>query len=284
MPFVDSYESAAAGWPSGTAARSVTTSWGATHLLTAGQQDAQTVLLLHGDGATATSWAGVAAALSDRFRVVAPDQPGNPGRSTSSRTFAGTADMTAWVGEVLDEVTPGSLHLAGHSSGAHLALSCALARTGGAGRIASLTLLDPTFCFTGVRPSYLTRALPMLVRPTPERVLRFLSWETDGRVLDTAWARVFVEGATECERTLVVRTRRPRRRELAGLDVPTLVVPAGRSRAHAARRVAARASAVLRESTVVEVAHATHHTMPVLDATEIAGLLAEHATRHPALP
>jgi pimeloyl-ACP methyl ester carboxylesterase len=278
MVFATSYAAAAARWPAGTDSIEVPTSWGRTHALTAGPSDAAPVLLLHGDGATATAWAGVAAGLSDRFRVVAPDQPGNPGMSGSSRPFAATADLVAWVGELSVLVDGRPVHLVGHSSGAHLALEFALASPA---RVASLTLLDPTFCFAGLSPRYLLRALPMLLRPTPGRVRRFLTWETRGRPVDAAWESLFVEGATAFERTPIVPTRRPTGARLGALPVPTLVVVAGRSRAHDPRRVAAGAG-VLPDVTVVELAGASHHTVPVLDADEIAALVADHVHAHPA--
>ena len=94
-----SYSAAAGRWPGGTSSVDIPTSWGRTHLLAAGPGSAPPLLLLHGDGATATAWAGVAAALAGRFRVLAPDQPGNPGRSTVSRPVGAVKlrSLTAWV-------------------------------------------------------------------------------------------------------------------------------------------------------------------------------------------
>lgn len=266
-------------WPVGTTSAEVPTSWGRTHLLTAGSPDAPTVLLLHGDGATATAWAAVAAGLHRSFRVVAPDQTGNPGCSASTHPFRSSADLVSWVDELATAVGTRPLHLVGHSAGAHLALEFALAHLR---RVASLSLLDPRFCFAGVRPGYLLRALPRLVRPTPGRVRRFLAWETGSRPLDPVWTQVFLDGATEFEGTPIVRTRRPTADRLAALRVPVLVVLGGRSRAHAPRRVAEGAARALPGVTVAEVADATHDTMPVLDAGELAALVTGHARAHPA--
>ncbi|MGY2066999.1 alpha/beta fold hydrolase [Blastococcus sp. SYSU DS0619] len=276
MDFATSYEAAAAHWPAGSARIEVPTSWGRTHLLAAGPASAPAVVLLHGDGATATAWAGVAAALADRFRVLAPDQPGNPGRSGSSRPFRSTADQAGWLGEVLAGTTDGPFHLAGHSAGAHLALSYALA--GAVPRPTSLALLDPTACFAGFSPRYLLHAAPSLLRPSATRIRRFLAWETGGRPLDPAWVEVYVRGATESPRTPIVRTRRPSAADLAALDVPTLVVVAGRSRAHDPATVAA-AAARLPTGEVQVLPEATHHTVPVRDATPIAAAIGAHANR-----
>ncbi|SHN58755.1 Lysophospholipase, alpha-beta hydrolase superfamily [Geodermatophilus obscurus] len=280
MGFDESYAAAAARWPAGTTPVDVPTSWGRTHVLAAGPGGAPVVLLLHGDGATATAWAGVAAVLAGRFRVLAPDQPGNPGRSTATRPFRSTADLTAWLAELVAALDVGPVHLVGHSAGAHLALSAAL---GGSPAPASLSLLDPTACFAGFRPRYLLRALPTLVRPTPAGIRRFLAWETGGRTLDPAWSDVYVRGATEVARTPIVRTRRPSRPRLAELTTPTLVLVAGRSQAHDPTRVA-RGARSLPAATVVELPTASHHTIPVLDAGEIAAAVGDQVARSTPTP
>jgi pimeloyl-ACP methyl ester carboxylesterase len=281
MDFFEAYATAVRRWPTGTESLDVPTSWGRTHVLAAGPAGASPVVLLHGDGATATAWAGVAAVLAGRFRVLAPDQPGNPGRSTATRPFRSTADLTAWLAELVAALDVGPVHLVGHSAGAHLALSAGLESSPAP---ASLSLLDPTACFAGFRPHYLLRALPTLARPTPDGVRRFLAWETGGRALDPAWLDVYLRGATEVARSPIVRTRRPSRERLAGLATPTLVLVAGRSRAHDAARVARGARTLLPAATVVELPPASHHTMPVLDAGEIAAAVGDHVTRSTPSP
>lgn len=277
MSFQELYDRAAARWPAGYSSLHVDTTWGQTHLLTAGPDEAPPLLLLHGDGATATAWAEVAEALAGRYRILAPDQPGNPGRSCSSRPFRSTADMVGWLAEVLTATRTGAVHLVGHSAGAHLALSYALAHQQ---RVAGLVLLDPTFCFAGLSAAYLARAAPMLVRPTDRNVRRFLAWETGGRQLPHAWEELFVEGATDFDRTPIVRTRRPRRDQLAALCTPTLVLLAAAGRAQRSPRVAEKAAAV-RCVTVEQIAGATHHTMPVLDAPATAAAIDQHIRSSP---
>src|ERR687894_3107590 len=141
MDFAEAYAAAAARWPADTDPLDVPTSWGRTHVLAAGPTGATPLVLLHGDGATATAWARVATVLAGRYRVLAPDQPGNPGLSTGDRPFRSTADLTAWLAELVAALDVGPVHLVGHSAGAHLALSAALSGTPAS---ASLSLLDPT--------------------------------------------------------------------------------------------------------------------------------------------
>lgn len=276
MAFDESYAAAAARWPAGTTSRDVPTSWGRTSVLAAGPAGAVPVVALHGGGATATVWADVARELAGRFRMLAPDQPGSPGRSTSSRPFRTTADQTAWLAELVEELDAGPVHLVGHSAGGHLALACALERPG---TVASLALLDPTACFAGFSPRYLLHAAPHLVRATPARVRRFLAWETRGRALDPAWLQVAVRGSTEFDATPVVPTRRPARARLARLTTPTLVLVAGRSRAHDPSRVARSAGSLLPQATVGVLPEASHHTVPLLDAGQIAAAVGDHVVR-----
>jgi pimeloyl-ACP methyl ester carboxylesterase len=236
MSFRESYAAAAARWPAGTTSTEVATSWGRTHLLTAGPAAADVVLLLHGGGATATAWADLAIELAPHVRLLAPDQPGDVGLSSAERPPRSTGDLRAWLTELRAACGVGRWHVVGHSAGAHLALSAALTDPGS---IRTLSLLDPTAVVTGFSPRYLASGLPGVLWP------------------DEA------------------RTRRPRRRQLAALAVPTLVVVADAGRAHDPDRVARRAAA-LPGTTVVRLAAATHHTLPLLDAPAVGTALAAH--------
>ncbi|MCZ2847960.1 alpha/beta fold hydrolase [Modestobacter sp. VKM Ac-2978] len=272
--FAESYAAAAGRWPAGATQTDVPTSWGRTHLLAAGPLDAPAVLLLHGGGATATAWADLAGELAGRCRLLAPDQPGDVGLSATSRPPRSSADLVSWLAELQTAVGCPRWHVVGHSAGAHLGLRAALAAPH---RVATLTLLDPTAVVAGFRPGYLVRAVPSLVRPTQRRVRRFLDWETAGRALPEAWVDTHVRGALRDHGPLV-RTRRPSAAELSALAVPTLVVVAGRSRAHDPDRVARRAAA-LPGTTVVRLADATHHTLPLLDAPDVAAAVEPHLRR-----
>lgn len=81
--------------------------------------DGPTVLLLHGLGATADVWRGVAAALDPRL-CVAPDLPGHGGSPLLPEyTFAAVADAVAHL------VDPAGTVVVGHSFGGVVALHLA---------------------------------------------------------------------------------------------------------------------------------------------------------------
>jgi pimeloyl-ACP methyl ester carboxylesterase len=102
------------------------------------------ILLLHGLGATKSSFFETAAALSDRYRVHALDFPGFGGSSKpplapySARWFADTV-----VG-VMDQLGIERAHLIGNSMGGRVALEVGLRRPD---RVRALGLLCPAVAF-----------------------------------------------------------------------------------------------------------------------------------------
>jgi pimeloyl-ACP methyl ester carboxylesterase len=143
-----------------------------THVNACGRLDAPPLVLLAGHGATSPVWFTVAPKLADRYRVYALDLPGDAGRSTAAPPRS-VDDLITWLTTVLDGLNIPQTTLCGHSYGAWIALTYSLAHPERVGRLA---LIDPTDCFTGLRVSYIARALPMLLRPSQRRYESFLRW------------------------------------------------------------------------------------------------------------
>lgn len=103
-------------------------------------EDADALVLLHGIGSGAASWAAQFDALGARFRVLAWDAPGygasTPPWQPSPQAAEYVEALTAW----LDALNLERVHLVGHSLGALIA--GAFARQHGA-RLLSLQLLAP---------------------------------------------------------------------------------------------------------------------------------------------
>ncbi|MCX5413048.1 alpha/beta fold hydrolase [Streptomyces sp. NBC_00059] len=250
----------AAHWPTGTVPSLVPTPYGATHVNSCGPEGAPPLVLLPGGGVPSTVWSVQAARLGRTHRVHAVDLVGEPGRSTTGeRPLRSAADLTAWLDAVLDGLNVPSAALCGHSYGGWIALRYALHAPR---RVSRLVLVDPTGCFGGFSPAYLLRALPVLVRPTVRRTRAFLAWETAGAPFDPAWTRLRDEAAG-FPSTRPVTGPRPSPEELRGLEPETLVLLAGNSRAHDARRVAAAAGRLLPHAETATVADATHHSLPL---------------------
>ena len=266
--FDAAYDAVLARWPVPTEALDVPTGFGVTRVHACGPADGRPLVLLHGGGATSTVWFANAEALHRRHRLFAVDIMGDAGRSVPVDGRLRTVeDLMSWLGEVLDRLGLSSTDLCGHSYGAKVALEYAL-RT--PDRVRRLALLDPTLCFAGMSPRYLLHALPLLARPSGRRLRRFYAWESaTAEPIDPGWLALAAEAAEPVGRPgKLVVPRRPRRARLRHLEVDTLVVLAGRSRAHRIDRVAAGA----RRSpsvTVVTVPDVSHHGMPIGQAGRI---------------
>ena len=255
--FAAAYEKVLARWPA-VEVSNFSSPAGTTRVLSCGPADAPPLVLLPGGGATATAWFANADALAGTFRVHAVDLPGNAGYTVVS--VADAAGLAGWLDTVVDAVGGGPVHLAGHSYGGWVALTYALHAPG---RVRRLALLDPTACFAGLAPGYMLHALPVLVRPNRRTAGALLRWETGGRALDPAWSALHGLAAELPSTGKLVARPKPAADRLRGLDVPTLVLLAGRSRAHDVAEVEANARRLLPRVTTVVLPDATHHSLPL---------------------
>lgn len=109
------------------------------------------VLLVHGFGGDATSWAMVMDQLSSDHDVIAVDLPGHGG-SSKRVAGGGLADQAAFLDAFLDALDVSRAHLIGHSMGGGVCIALA-ARS--PGRVASLTLLAPMGLGREINSAYL---------------------------------------------------------------------------------------------------------------------------------
>lgn len=261
------YEAVLARWPVDVESIDVPSPFGTTRVQACGPANAVPLVLLHGGGATATVWLHNVAEFAVGHRVYALDQIGDVGCSLNDRRpVTSVDDLMSWLDATLGELGVESADVCGHSNGAWIALNYAIRSPW---RVRRLVLLDPTRCFAGLNPVYLWHALPLL-RPTGQRMRKFLAWETAGADLDPDWLRLVTVGAEEfTARAKTIIARMPASEALRAMTVPTLVLLAERSRAHAIRRVAARAGALLPDVRTSVLSGLTHHSMPLWRPKEL---------------
>jgi len=246
----------------------VPTTAGRTRVTSWGPADAPAVVLLHGYGATSGSWVPLVPQLANSRRVHLVDLIGDAGHSEADRPLRRPEDLFRWLDDVLTWTGRPSVGLVGHSYGGWLACSYALSRPQ---KVHHLSLVDPTNCFSGLATRYVLRALPVLLRPSPQRWKSFLHWEAAGARLDERWVEVS-SLATLVPHAPIVRPRRPTPSELESLSCPTVVLIADRSKAHnpaAVARSAARYDAI----TVVHLADASHHSIPATQGDQVAAAI-----------
>ncbi|MEV7192487.1 alpha/beta fold hydrolase [Streptomyces sp. NPDC093510] len=270
--FRTAYDEVLGRWPGPVDRTDLPTPYGVTRVNSCGPATAPPLVLLPGGGATSTVWGACAAAgLARRHRVHGVDLMGDPGFSVPQpgRPVRSVDDLAGWLDAVLDEIGSagageGPVLLGGHSYGAWIAAHYAARHPE---RIAGLVLLDPTRVFTGLRPGYVLRALPMLVRPTPERIRSFLTWEAGGAALDTAWLRL-QEASAGFPAVRPVTGPLPDPAPLRQL--PVYVLLAGRARCHDPGRVARAVAEALPGARTEVLAGVSHHAFPMAAAEGIA--------------
>jgi len=107
------------------ARRTITTTIGPVAVLSVGPSGGEPVVLLHGSGATALSWAPTIRRLSDEYRVHAVNLPGEPGPSTATRVPFRAAEQADWSAQVVRAVADRPAAVVGVSIGGWIATALA---------------------------------------------------------------------------------------------------------------------------------------------------------------
>jgi pimeloyl-ACP methyl ester carboxylesterase len=100
--------------------------------------DGPPLLLLHGSGpgvSATANWRAVIPALSETYRVIAPDQLGFGGTATGSKHTHGRDAWTEHAFAVLDKLGVSTADVIGNSMGGAIALSMAAARPSAIGKL-----------------------------------------------------------------------------------------------------------------------------------------------------
>ncbi|EMN5127583.1 acetoin dehydrogenase dihydrolipoyllysine-residue acetyltransferase subunit [Burkholderia contaminans] len=134
------------------APKSVPVSGGSVNVLETGLESNETVLFIHGFGGDLSTWLFNQGTLAEHFRTIAVDLPGH-GASTPITDGDVIGKITKAIEEAADAVTPGKLHLVGHSFGGAIAAAFAADQPS---RVASVTLIAPIGLGKEINRSFVT--------------------------------------------------------------------------------------------------------------------------------
>ena len=134
----------------------VDTGAGRTHALLAGDPGAPPVLVLQGGNVTTPVTLAWVQGLAEEYRLVAPDTPGEPGKSAAARPEA----YGPWVVDVLDGLGLEAVAAVGTSHGAGVLLEAAARAPE---RVAAAALVVPAGFGTPLSPALARVVLPALL-------------------------------------------------------------------------------------------------------------------------
>ena len=218
------YDEALARLGSGCQTRRIGTSFGETHVILAGPEDAPPLVVLPGGNFLNPLCLSWFLPLARTFRLHAPDIIGQPGRSARTRPSARGDGHARWLLQVLDGLGLGTAPFVGISYGAGLVLRLAGLAPG---RVAASALVSPAGIAAGpIWPMIRETALPMLLyraRPNQERLLRA------ARPILTDLEEPYVRQLGLVYRHVKLDRQLPRAatgEELAGYESPTLLFSA----------------------------------------------------------
>lgn len=120
------YERLVGMWGAACEQRDIINEFGTTHVLLTGDEKLKPLVLFHGVGDnSAVMWLRNIRALSERFRCVAVDTIGGPGKSVPGAAYDKNFSQKAWIDQLLDALNIERCHMAGVSNGAAIAFGYA---------------------------------------------------------------------------------------------------------------------------------------------------------------
>jgi pimeloyl-ACP methyl ester carboxylesterase len=244
------------------------------------------VLLLHPGSADCSSWAGVAAALAGRFRVLRFDRwTYRDGHADAAPS--GAEAMAGEVGDVLAVAAAAGERplLVGHSSGAVVALESALAAPAA---FRAMVLYEPPVAVDEpLGGEALRRARLALDAGDPDRAITIHLREIGGagrlmvagmRRMPPVWQLVRAHAAAQITDDEAIESLGVGLGRYARLDLPVLLLGGDRSPAHLRRRLDALAAVLPRPEEVV-VLEGQGHMANLRAPAEVARVIAAFADR-----
>jgi pimeloyl-ACP methyl ester carboxylesterase len=257
----------------------IETAFGRTHLLNAGDPSKPPLVALHGSSISSTMWVPLLPILAATHSVTMIDAIDEAGKSIATKPTTDSAAIVAWLDETLRAVDIQRSAIVAASRGSWIATHYTIAFPE---RVDRLALVCPVGIVSGLRPSFLFRALPtMTVRPTEQRVQSFLDtmiMPKNRRLLrEEPWRPImeqFISGAIGFKQSLSNARPHPwplrsdcDLQRLSSARIPFLAIIGRNESLHNGPKTAIRLRQQLPEARIELVDDANHMIMN--DQTEI---------------
>ena len=172
--FLGAYNATLALWPVPHDDVEVKTRFGTTHINAAGSPKSPPLVLIHGAQTSSTAWYPNVKALSERFRVYAPDVIDQAGKSVPNKKLVDRQECADWLTDVLDGLKIDKAALVGHSHGGWQVLNLAMMSPD---RVDRLILLSPAG-IARLKAEIFLRLLPVFIIPTKRMFYSSFQWST----------------------------------------------------------------------------------------------------------
>lgn len=250
-------------WPVPYKELSVFTSFGETHVIASGPENAPPVVLLHALLASPMSWYRNVEALSQAYRVYAVDVIGEGNRSRPVRPVTSLNDFLHWFTELIDSLGIDTLYLAGNSYGGFTAAYYAMKLPE---RVRKLVLIGPAATIAPMRPFYTHMFIPKAIYgffpkvPGVKRVMRrSVDWMHKGLPSDPLWEPLFYNSMVYGGLINQVFPRVYSKEEFARIRARVLVLLGEREGIYNNLQAAVRSARELLPGACIEMIPDAHH-------------------------
>ncbi len=278
--YVRHYDSAVAQATVAVEESDVATTWGRTHVISAGEPGAPPLIALHAKACSATMWVPYLPTLSAHHRVHLIDAVGDLGKSEASAVLSRPALVAAWVDEVLDRLGIERTAVVAASIGTWMAVHHAAAHPE---RVARMALLCPAGIVRSIPPKVMLHLIRVGTRPRPGPARSMLEWmampASRPRLREDPWRPIteqFVTGL--CGFRANLREPKPavckELERVAAAGIPTLVVIGRHEVLHDGPDLAERFRRALPHARV-ELLEDANHLLFIDRQPAVAGLLDE---------
>jgi pimeloyl-ACP methyl ester carboxylesterase len=260
-------------WPVAYQDLTISTSFGKTHIVASGPDDAPPVVLLHALLATATSWYRNVEALSQSYRVYAVDVIGEGNKSRPIKPIKSMDDFLHWFIELIDGLGIDTLYLVGNSYGGFTGAYYAMKLPQ---RIRKLVLIGPAATIYAMRPFYMHMFIPKAIYgffpqlPGMERVMHSsVGWMHNGLPRDPLWEPVFYRSMIYGGLINQVFPRVYSKEEFAQIQVDVLLILGEKEAIYNDLQSAVRSAQQLIPNVEVVLIPEAHHVAAVANPEKV---------------